>query len=197
MSQAEIVDLFGPREKKKRQPLSEERKRKIGANSKAAHARKRDGKLKEIQETGCITCSKCLETKPTSNFTRDRHRGVGYRAQCKHCNGDYYRRKGNEYYHANRDKIIPKRFWYYKKGVHGVTKEQYLEILASQYGSCAICKEIPKEKALCVDHNHETKKIRGLLCHRCNSAIGLLKDSITVIKNAASYLEERGNYGKA
>lgn len=77
----------------------------------------------------------------------------------------------------------------------GITLSQYNVILSSQNEVCAICsgKETTKQKNgriqfLSVDHNHATKKIRGLLCNRCNRAIGLLRDSIEVLQSAIKYL---------
>lgn len=76
-----------------------------------------------------------------------------------------------------------------------LTPEQYAEILASQYGVCAICKRPEfryrngKAESLGVDPNHTTGKIRGLLCHTCNSALGLLQDSPELLITAAQYLK--------
>lgn len=52
-------------------------------------------------------------------------------------------------------------------------------------GLCAICLLAPAE---CVDHNHTTDKVRGLLCPRCNMGIGLLGDSAATAHSAAKYL---------
>lgn len=68
--------------------------------------------------------------------------------------------------------------------------EQYNDLLQSQQGVCAIChKECTVKRSLAVDHNHETGKIRGLLCSKCNQALGLL-GTIENLKNAITYLEK-------
>jgi len=54
------------------------------------------------------------------------------------------------------------------KSKYGITPEQYDAILAHQKGVCAICERPPKKNALCVDHDHKTLKVRGLLCFQCN-----------------------------
>ena len=54
---------------------------------------------------------------------------------------------------------------------YGITQEQYDALLRSQGGKCGICKCLPGRKRLCVDHDHATGRIRGLLCVRCNSAV--------------------------
>ena len=61
-------------------------------------------------------------------------------------------------------------------------------MLEHQNECCLICNK-NDEKALCVDHCHKTGKVRGLLCNKCNKALGLFNDNIELIKVAASYLE--------
>ena len=70
----------------------------------------------------------------------------------------------------------------------GISKEVYLAMFAAQGGVCAICK-LRCVKALAVDHCHATGKIRGLLCLRCNTALGGFKDDVTVMTNAIEYLQ--------
>jgi hypothetical protein len=76
---------------------------------------------------------------------------------------------------------------------YGITVEQYDTLLAKQGGGCAICgaKEPGRKAAkyFNVDHEHVGGKVRGLLCHSCNLAIGHLKDRSELCRNAAQYLE--------
>lgn len=75
-----------------------------------------------------------------------------------------------------------------------ISLEDYDRMLTAQGGVCAICKQPEthkrngKVKALAVDHDHRTGKIRGLLCADCNTGIGKLKDSIDVLTSAVQYL---------
>lgn len=69
----------------------------------------------------------------------------------------------------------------------GLTKTEFENLLKSQAGRCAICGDVP-EKALHLDHNHQTNKIRGLLCSKCNTALGLLNDNPDTVEAAAVYL---------
>lgn len=63
-------------------------------------------------------------------------------------------------------------------------------MLAAQGGGCAICgKQCPTGRALAVDHDHDTGEIRGLLCYKHNTALGLL-DSIELLTAAISYLRK-------
>jgi len=80
--------------------------------------------------------------------------------------------------------------------VFGITIAEYYELHKKQSGVCAICGR-PETKMLhgvitnlSVDHDHETGKVRGLLCYRCNTGIGKLRDSADLLRKAADYLDE-------
>lgn len=77
---------------------------------------------------------------------------------------------------------------------HGITWEEYSAMLEKQGGGCAICggQNTKRKKILCVDHDHDTGKIRGLLCDSCNRGLGMLGDSLSHIMNVVKYLEESG-----
>lgn len=105
------------------------------------------------------------------------------------------------YYERNKEAICKKTAEYRKanpnitknaklKKTFGIDLETYNSILKSQDGVCAVCKQPSAKKFLAVDHCHTTNKIRGLLCANCNTALGLLKDSVEIIENLKKYLEE-------
>ena len=94
----------------------------------------------------------------------------------------YYEKK---YQQTSIDKIASKP----------ILPEEYDRLLIEQNNKCAICKnDIGHEAA--VDHNHETKKIRGLLCRNCNVGIGFLQDQPSILRAAAEYLDKHGNMWK-
>lgn len=79
---------------------------------------------------------------------------------------------------------------------YGVTLDWYEKEYKKQAGLCAICNEegflmdpTRHKTKLVVDHCHATGKVRGLLCHNCNRALGLFKDKKESLLSAASYLE--------
>jgi hypothetical protein len=78
------------------------------------------------------------------------------------------------------------------KASHGITLEIYNAMLATQGGVCAICKESPGRVALAVDHDHATKKLRALLCGRCNTGLGMFRDDPVRLQAAISYLTAHG-----
>lgn len=96
-------------------------------------------------------------------------------------------------YEKNREKD-PKRKLavkiYRLKKNYNITLDEYNELFNSQNGMCAICSDFSNTKMLAVDHNHNTGRVRGLLCQSCNVAIGLLKDSRLVITKALEYLSK-------
>lgn len=63
---------------------------------------------------------------------------------------------------------------------------EYDRLVAKQNGCCASCGE--QTDALVVDHDHSTGKVRGLLCHPCNKALGFLRDDPSRIQRLYSYL---------
>lgn len=90
-----------------------------------------------------------------------------------------------------RPKVNPEiRRRYALKSTYGLTIEQYDSILENQNNCCAICKtDTPSGKGrFHVDHCHDTKKVRGLLCHHCNLALGNFKDDIPTLLNAIEYI---------
>jgi Recombination endonuclease VII len=145
-------------------------------------------------------CKRCDATKPFDDFHKDRKAKDGLCFYCKECN----KRKTRDYY-ASLDKTSEKtrgksrtengeyrNYQYMKK--YGITLDEYNSLLEKQGGKCAICgitrEECKDKRALPVDHNHETGHVRGILCHSCNRAVGLLKDSPTNLIQAAVYLIE-------
>ena len=84
---------------------------------------------------------------------------------------------------------------------YGITEEQYDQMLVEQKYKCKICRQKPDksqtqpdksqtqpDKPLYVDHCHQTKVIRGLLCHKCNVALGHMNDDPEQLERAANYL---------
>ena len=72
--------------------------------------------------------------------------------------------------------------------LYGITLAQYDAKLWGQNGGCALCGLAPKDQALCVDHNHTTGAVRGLLCRACNFLVGQLERPI--MEAAKKYLSE-------
>lgn len=70
----------------------------------------------------------------------------------------------------------------------GIGIEQFEDMVLAQQSRCGICGGYQKNKSLAVDHDHETGKVRGLLCGSCNMGIGFLKENEQILRNAIDYL---------
>lgn len=70
---------------------------------------------------------------------------------------------------------------------YGLDPDSYNTLLIIQNECCAICDKKPSDRKLSVDHDHSTRKVRGLLCRKCNTGIGMLGDNKYGIERALSY----------
>lgn len=75
---------------------------------------------------------------------------------------------------------------YNRKARYNLTPEEYTKLLAKQKCKCAICGKL---RRLCVDHEHNSNRIRGLLCHACNCMLGYAFDEPSTLKSAIRYLK--------
>ncbi|MCK5601272.1 endonuclease VII domain-containing protein [Candidatus Pacearchaeota archaeon] len=119
-------------------------------------------------------CCNCWNTKPVSEFNKDKHAKDGLHASCKSC------------------RIKPRRKAdLYRK--YGISSRQYEKLVEKQNGRCAICGKHQSElkTTLNVDHNHETGKVRGLLCVACNRLLGYAQDNQDILMKAIQYLEKK------
>ena len=108
-------------------------------------------------------CPACNYIKPLSEFSNRAKAHDGKQGKCKSCFRIYQRARN-----------------------YGLSEEHFRVLLESQNYECAICGK--PDRSLVVDHNHTTGKVRGLLCNSCNTGIGLLQDSVEVLRRAEGYL---------
>ena len=101
---------------------------------------------------------------------------------CDACNEPFQQLRDNHRYCSSkcRNDARFRRF--------GLNLDDYNTMLTSQGGVCKICRSYPNP-VLCVDHSHSTGEVRGLLCHKCNTALGLLADSPVLLLRAIQYLK--------
>lgn len=76
----------------------------------------------------------------------------------------------------------------YLRNTYNMTTDKHDAILAAQNGLCAIC-GAAKSYRLHIDHCHNSREIRGLLCINCNNGLGRFQDNPTILRAAATYLE--------
>lgn len=147
-------------------------------------------------------CSRCHVVKELSEFKTNKRNKDGHGSYCKKCgnlmtkdwklrNSDKVKSARKTWYIDHKQSELSKAKAYSLLWRYGLTPEEYIEILVSQGGVCKICGNPPSGRfSLSVDHDHETGKVRGLLCGNCNFAIGLMRDNPALLRKSAQYLEE-------
>lgn len=157
------------------------------------------------------TCSKCKTNKPSSEFYRSGRTSDGLRSWCKICDlesnkkqrqsPDYNEKKRdrNKRYYAIpevRERILEKskkyRRRHHLKSKYGLTEKSLSILKKSQDFKCAICL-CDFDKEPCVDHDHKTGVVRGLLCSDCNLGLGMFKDDPKSLVRASKYLTRERN----
>lgn len=172
---------------------------------------------RDARESDPKKCIRCGNEKPLSEFTFHNREKRQHRNFCHDCEKIWIRQfhkspqgkeKGREWVANNKEKIKEYKRLYrqdeikrernkiyqrarWLKENFNMTVDDYMVIYEKQNGQCAICKsdQNGSRKNFCVDHDHETGKVRGLLCHNCNVSVGLMKDSPSLLRKAAEYLE--------
>lgn len=158
-------------------------------------------------------CTKCGVEQPLDNFYKAPGGRDGLRGDCKTC----FAARRKDWYEGNRDREIARvKAWQEanrdrhlanqrerrtrpevkarERDAHlrrkfGITAETYDEMLAGQGGVCAICERPPRDDiSLHVDHEHGTGRVRGLLCFRCNNALGDFEDDAALLLRAVHYV---------
>jgi hypothetical protein len=140
-------------------------------------------------------------------FNRDKTRLDGRYPLCKECSARSHKKSRNKI--SSDPERLEKRRAYQKKWrkdnpdkmrlhhrrvllkrKYGLTIEEYETILASQGGGCAICNKKPNcLRSHPVDHDHDTKRVRGILCINCNIAVGNIYNNPKIATKMAEYLE--------
>jgi hypothetical protein len=144
--------------------------------------------MKMYAELKLKQCVVCKETKTENLFYKDKRRSMGLARECKVC------KKKEEHLSRKND---PER-WYKKRHrsllseKYGITIHDYNRMFDKQNGCCLICQrhQTILKKRLFVDHDHQSNEIRGLLCQRCNFAIGLLDESMEIFMRALDYINK-------
>jgi len=164
-------------------------------------------------------CPRCKLEMVIDSFPRNRSKKSGYGCWCKKCENESSKKYQSEnkekckeawarYRIKHREKRLeycreyrknnPEKFKEYDKignqkkrqKLYGISPEQFDTLLENQGDRCIVCStNSPGKKGWCVDHCHETGRIRGILCGKCNMGIGLFDDSTEILKKVISYLE--------
>ncbi len=123
-------------------------------------------------------CRSCGESKENTEFHKRtlRSGNIGLQHKCKKCSS-----ANRKQYYKPHDSI---------KRQLGLTWDEVDKI--KEIGECQGCHRT--DRRLCIDHDHRTNKPRGLLCHNCNTALGLIGDDISTLANLINYLDKHNGY---
>lgn len=127
-------------------------------------------------------CGKCDRTLDLEHFYEYGRNKDGRASNCRDC----YKR----YRDQNLDTVARSKAC----STYKITKEEYNALFVRAGNLCEICQRPQRSvrfKRLGIDHNHVTKKVRGVLCAQCNAALGKFDDDPVLLRRAASYLEDR------
>ena len=100
--------------------------------------------------------------------------------------------KKKELRYINHDSVVSESIHTdHIKREYGITPEDYNHMFTEQGGKCAICgvSQLELSSRLCVDHDHNTGKVRGLLCPHCNTALGYFRDNLASLEHAVEYIK--------
>jgi len=163
-------------------------------------------------------CSKCGDMKPLDEFFNNESSPDGKYSQCRKCRKAVYKmnqekilEEKKSYYERNKEKKKASVKEYrkrkkaenpnwkklkemaYKTGKSFEEVEQWFnKQWMKQQAQCSICGKVFSDDD-CIDHDHNTNQLRGLLCPTCNAGIGMLKDSSELCLNASKYLNNNFN----
>lgn len=148
-------------------------------------------------------CSKCGQEYPASSFYGRNH----WCRECKRVYAAKWRAENREsqlarvkaWNKANRDRSnaarrsrrrrYPDRAFAERiRDKYGITVSQYNEMLAVSGGVCFICEKQMEQP--CIDHDHSTGLVRGLLCRACNNGLGNFVDDCNRLQRAIAYLQK-------
>ena len=103
--------------------------------------------------------------------------------RCKECRSAEQRQR----YEETKESQLSRRKAETTKQIYNMTLEDFEALLVAQRGLCAICRD--KLIKPCIDHCHITSRVRGILCGRCNTGLGMFRDNPDALRAAAMYVE--------
>lgn len=169
-----------------------------GGKLKPVYRRPKPAPVKEksCSKTKTGQCISPTNPQPIENFRPQKGR-VNGSSICKSCEQKYTEDHRAEAIARSKRwarKNVEKRRHFLVRKNYGLDSERYAELQNFQGNKCAICnRKWPEEiKEICVDHDHRTGKVRGLLCHNCNRALGHFSDDTERMEKAIQYTKAGG-----
>jgi Recombination endonuclease VII len=134
-------------------------------------------------------CSKCRAKMEALEFCSrcGKKRDGSHATYCREC----YQAYSREHYARNVEHKRAKTRNQHIKSIYGMSVAEWNAKLVEQGGKCAVCytEEPGGRGQFHTDHDHVTGKVRGLLCTRCNVALGMVNDDTWLLRRLAEYVE--------
>jgi hypothetical protein len=129
------------------------------------------------------TCKYCEQLKPLTEFYKNKTKSDGLTIYCKDCSKEKER-----IFHKNNPhlKKFRNRKHMLDSDKKSITYDTFSKMLNEQDNKCGICNTDMKKPY--IDHNHNTGLVRMLLCHYCNTLLGMAKEDIKILENAIGYI---------
>ena len=120
-------------------------------------------------------CNKCKTDLPEERFHKRTYSSgkVAFQNRCKDC-----QKQSRKQYYKPHEKI---------RRELSISDEDYQQLIERCQGNCEVCSR--RLDKVCIDHCHSTNKVRGVLCHNCNTALGLVGDNVETLSKLIQWLE--------
>ncbi len=151
-------------------------------------------------EIAARVCKICGQEKPFDQLIPDKNAKYGRMQRCKPCHAARQRKRWHDPVFREHD-LARRKEWHdkhYRFRRYGITREQYEQMFEAQGHKCRLCGSekagAGRDKQWCIDHCHKTNRVRGILCHNCNTALGYYERLVGTMGEAAllRYIQPSG-----
>lgn len=137
-------------------------------------------------------CQRCKQHLPLSMYGKLSSSKDGFNYRCKPCANQ----ANKESAARNPDRLATSKRNSWLQRNYGIDNDEYDRMVREQDDKCGCCGTADKgtnRSYWCVDHDHQTGVVRGLLCATCNKSIGQLGDTVEALERALAYLKKTYN----
>ena len=146
-------------------------------------------------------CFRCKKEKESTDFYRSKAIKSGFMNECKECNGERNKKwriknklkaskTSKEWALNNPERSRLLKLKSYLRRKYNITVEEFEKRKKAQQNRCLICEKVfVLSSQTHVDHNHSTKKVRGILCTRCNFIVGMVENEGDIILKSIEYIK--------
>lgn len=138
-------------------------------------------------------CGRCKQFKSLDSFAKHSGKWDGLQERCSECRHLQWQEQGKK---TRKSKPIEEKRAIHRRAVirsYGMDVADFETMLKNQDYKCEICGSSNWGKPNpCIDHDHSTGLVRGLLCNRCNRTLGFVEDSVELLESMKKYLKKYG-----